>query len=65
MRDWLGLHKRKEKEGEGKRTKEESPSMVRFAQLIKGAEIIVFQARSGGKKSSLLMEISSWRENFA
>ncbi|HEX3034644.1 MAG TPA: hypothetical protein VHT73_05840 [Thermodesulfobacteriota bacterium] len=37
LRDWLGLHnkggrKRKEK---AKETKEESPSMARFAQLIK------------------------------
>ena len=34
LRDWLGLHKREEKGKEGKKTKEESPYMARFAQLI-------------------------------
>jgi hypothetical protein len=60
----LGYIRGRKREEKIKETKEESPSMARSAQLKKGAEIIVFQARSGGKKSSLFMEISTWRENF-
>src|SRR3972149_526177 len=65
-RDWLGLHKTGEKGKEYKRNKGGKPFYGKVCSSErKSAGIIVFQARRGGKESSLFMEMGSCGGNFA
>ena len=66
MRDWLGLHKREEKEKECQRNKGRKPLYGKVYSIDrKGIGIMVFQARGRGKEPFLFMGMGSCGGNFA